>query len=739
MNRKRAILISLVLVLAGVASVSTFGIGNDFDPMSPNYMGFDVDSDVTIGDTVYCDIWVDVYSAIDTASVDNLTYTPGIMDYEPNTVFGDLLGGMVVQMKPESNGVIDNVNGYCNPITWGHSSSVNNTNGTLATCEWTAVGYGTTTFAITAGGTSLGGIDPGTTKYTKDVNVHPMSPNAFDATLAGATQIDLDWNAQTHPYTVVRGKVGSYPADPTDGYEVYNNTGTTASDSGLTPGLVYYYRAWGYHPGSGFFSLTYDEDYQATNQAPVIASPDPVDTAIDRPITQATVQCGISDPDPDSLSWTIEVSTGDSDSGSTSGGTIFCALTTPLDYATTYTWWVNVTDSYVFTREVYTFTTTANQNPNAPTNEDPTDASYIHPYNLTDLSCTVTDPESQAMDVEFYITGIGLVGTDTAVASGGTATVDISSLSFDFNDTYEWHVEIEDTEGGATVGPDWEVNTITETMGGEVDPEVYHYGTMDFDEEKQASLEVTNTGNSIIDVEFRVVNGVMLNGDYQWNLSTTPGEDEFTLQLYNPTIGYVNVTDSYTELYSDLEPAETVEFKVILHTPTESTSPNDYDDAMEGRLDVRFSDGVDEDIGEFEFDCTPPEDSGLRLVDSEDVVFLRGSILSADTFYMSIPSAMTEDTEIELPQTYEKKHWVFWRQTTNVNSIKVVGIKNDWQFQAVDYDGDIDDKITLDINDIDDWAGFFIIPNPGYFQTSDWWFDILNDARGRFVDGESLV
>lgn len=744
-NIKRNILIGLMLVLAGIVSVGTFADDNTYDTMDPNYMGFDGSTDVTVGDTVYYDIWVDVNQEIDTASIDNMTFNADVINYEPNTVFGDLFGGSVVQMTPEGNGEINNVTGYATSLVWGHSTSVNNTNSTLATIEITAVGCGVSTFSITNGGTALSGIDPGTTMVDKDINVHPQAITGLDSTLVGDDQIDLSWTKNTgDDYTLVRYDTSGYPSTITEGTEAYNGTGSSYSHTSLTPGLTYYYSAWGYNTASGFYSLTEDTVSQQTNQPPevVTASADPSDTEINVAVTLSNVQVGITDPDGDPLDWTIEVSNGDSSSGtSESNGTKSCPITSNLDYDTTYTWWVNITDGVSTDNEVFTFTTVSNQGPNAPTNPSPADGSYTHPYNLTELSCTVTDPEGDSMDVEFFIDGIGSVGSETGVASGETATVDISTHTFNFNSTYTWHVVVSDSYVGNsdTTGPDWEANTLTESVSGLVSPETRNFGVMDWDDEKSSTITITNTGNSIIDVEMKA-DSIMFNGDYEWQLGATPSKDNFTVKIYHSSSGTTTLTNTYQEVYSSLGDGDSVALTVRLHIPTTSEDTSEYDDAMEGALDVRFSDGDDVVVGEYEFSCSPPvEGAELALIEEEDVVFIEGGILSADTFYLSIPSDMTADTEIEMPETYSKKHWVFWRQDTEINSIKIIGIDNKWQFKPVDYEGDVDDTITLDVEDMDEWTGFLIVPNPGYFQTSDWWFDVLNDPRDMFVTGESLI
>lgn len=452
-------LVSLILLL-GMSS--TIGIA-DYEPMSPNYMGFDGETDVTIDDTVYIDIWVDVNAEVDTASIDNMTYTPGILDYESNTVFGDLFTASVVQMTPESNGVIDNVNGYCNPIVWGDSTPVNNTNGTLATCEWTASAYGTTTISISSGGTALSGVDPGTTFIDKNVNVHPMPPTTFSATVAGPTSVDLSWNAQIHPYTVVRRSDTGFPTSPTEGVEVYNNTGTSTTDTGLSPGVQYYYSAWGYDTVTGFFSLTYDTDTEATNEAPTFGTPSPNDGATDQDLS-FDWQIPISDPESDTFDWTIECSNGqDSGDTSDSDGTKTLSLT-GLDYSTTYTIWVNATDdgSGMTTSDSFIFTTKDNTDPviGDISPEDAIDDVPLNPY----LRVDVTDADGHSMDVEFFFGNSTLnvtsIGTDTDVATGDTASIQPPSI-LDYNTTYYWYVEVDDGYGGTARGPSADYYTFT--------------------------------------------------------------------------------------------------------------------------------------------------------------------------------------------------------------------------------------------------------------------------------------
>ncbi len=84
-----------------------------------------------------------------------------------------------------------------------------------------------------------------------DFLTKPDPPVTFTAGVAGDTRIDLSWTKGAGANrTMVRGKLGDYPADRDDGYPVYFDTGTSASDTGLTPNTTYYYKAWSEVTGS---------------------------------------------------------------------------------------------------------------------------------------------------------------------------------------------------------------------------------------------------------------------------------------------------------------------------------------------------------------------------------------------------------------------------------------------------------------------------------------------------------
>jgi len=99
----------------------------------------------------------------------------------------------------------------------------------------------------------------------------PDAPTSFSAAPAGTTQINLSWTKGSGAQkTKIQRKQGSYPSNKDDGTQVYFDTGTTALDTGLTPGTTYYYRAWSYVQGSEQWS---DTCAQAAVTTPSITPP----------------------------------------------------------------------------------------------------------------------------------------------------------------------------------------------------------------------------------------------------------------------------------------------------------------------------------------------------------------------------------------------------------------------------------------------------------------------------------
>ncbi len=81
----------------------------------------------------------------------------------------------------------------------------------------------------------------------------PDAPSSFTATAVSSSQINLSWSKGSGAYyTMVRKRTDIYPTLSSDGVQVYYNTDSSVSDTGLTQGTTYYYSAW---------SQAYEEGY----------------------------------------------------------------------------------------------------------------------------------------------------------------------------------------------------------------------------------------------------------------------------------------------------------------------------------------------------------------------------------------------------------------------------------------------------------------------------------------------
>jgi hypothetical protein len=90
----------------------------------------------------------------------------------------------------------------------------------------------------------------------------PLPPDPFIATAVSDTRIDLTWvKGAGAQKTLIRRSTSGYPVDRNDGDLVYFDTGTSFSDTGLTPNTLYYYRGWSYVSGSEQWS----DDYSSAN------------------------------------------------------------------------------------------------------------------------------------------------------------------------------------------------------------------------------------------------------------------------------------------------------------------------------------------------------------------------------------------------------------------------------------------------------------------------------------------
>jgi len=174
-------------------------------------------------------------------------------------------------------GISGSATGHTISLSWTKGAGSNNTVIRYSTSSYpTSLTEGTLAYNDTGTSTTVTGLDTNTTYYfsfwsydaesgyysqnyttynktTPDV---PPSPSNLVATTHNHTAINLSWSASTSVNSVLVRKTGSYPANQSDGTIVFNNTGTSYQDTGLTPSTHYYYRLWTYN---GLWSENYTE------------------------------------------------------------------------------------------------------------------------------------------------------------------------------------------------------------------------------------------------------------------------------------------------------------------------------------------------------------------------------------------------------------------------------------------------------------------------------------------------
>ncbi len=254
-----------------------------------------------------------------------------------------------------------------------------------------------------------------------------------------------------------------------------------------------------------------------TNQPPtcsLTASP----SSGNVPLT-TTFYMNASDPDGVISSWELDVD-GDGVAEYSGAGeppaTQQHTYNSPGDYTAKLTVW---DDNGAVAYDTTTVSVIApNTPPDAPTNPSPTDGATNVSLSPT-LSVYVYDADGDTLDVSFYdASDNSLIGTDTGVPSGGTASIVWSGLSP--NTTYSWYAVASDgtdsnqsatwtfTTAALTTQQFYPIQDIAVTNGGIINDYTY---TFDSDDQYEAITEAT-TGN-IVTIFYET----FPNADLSWN------------------------------------------------------------------------------------------------------------------------------------------------------------------------------------------------------------------------------
>jgi len=285
------------------------------------------------------------------------------------------------------------------------------------------------------------------------LRVYPAEPASLTATKYNYTSVNLTFTSGSGGSNVTLcGKAGSYPTGPTDSV-IYNGSLTQYNDTGLTPCTAYYYRAWTWNETFNYHS----EDYQSatattdchTNFTFQGVVPANQTTLSNCSSYDVTVNLTINNSRGRQFYWYINGSDGSTTGGLAMANSSFDLVMSGLNHNQKYYWNVTASDA-TGTGDThsanYEFTTGRGGGtaPGTPSSPVPTTATTSIPYNWGLFECDVTDADGDLMNVTFYWANGTVMGTDTFVATGGTASI-TPTLTLDNDTTYSWYVYSNDT------------------------------------------------------------------------------------------------------------------------------------------------------------------------------------------------------------------------------------------------------------------------------------------------------
>jgi uncharacterized membrane protein len=210
---------------------------------------------ITIGEDFNITFWLSADESVDSWLIDLLNFN--------ETILG-MANANSVSIDPHwtsgffENGTIHNNEGNITDIqAFIMSGSIANT--TIFTVNFTAVKPGICHIILTEAEAYSGGPNVLYNWYNTSLTIYPKEPTGLTTTTVGENRIDLNWIKQAGmDRTLIRYKTGSNPISVTDGTELYNGTGTSTIHTGLNPGDVIHYSAWGWNETAGLYSLNYD-------------------------------------------------------------------------------------------------------------------------------------------------------------------------------------------------------------------------------------------------------------------------------------------------------------------------------------------------------------------------------------------------------------------------------------------------------------------------------------------------
>jgi len=383
----------------------------------------------------------------------------------------------------------------------------------------------------------------GTIINNNTFTVYPAQPATLTATKYNHTAINLTFTPGDGGNNITLcGKAGSYPTGPTDSV-LYNGSLTKYNDTGLTPCTGYYYRAWTWNETEDMHSEDYKSAF-ATTQCYTNFTFTGVTPANQTERANCTsynvpVNLTISNSKGHAFNWWINTSNGDAWSGSNSANGSKGGTMSGLSHNTLYWWNVSVNDATGTGdshSENYWFITGrgGGTSPGTPTSPNPSTGSSSINIDIGTFEVDVTDADGDLLNVTFYWSNGTVIGTDTLVASGGTATIN-PALTLNYGQTYSWYVQSNDS-CQQTRGPAsgyWTFTTDTQSLAivKDCQPSATNHSI-------RYIINVTNDGQSNL-------TNIVINESFDTNIhfwKASPAENG----NYWWDVGYLNMSNTST-------------------------------------------------------------------------------------------------------------------------------------------------------------------------------------------------
>jgi hypothetical protein len=189
---------------------------------------------------------------------------------------------------------------------------------------------------------------------------------------------------------------------------------------------------------SDFYTVGPEE----SSGAPIVSNPYPLDGTVNVPRSLSFLLFDLSDPDGDPMDYYVSTDPYvGGDFGIDQGDDTYFVSVSGLDYITTYTWHVDVTDGLSWTNMTYTFTTELEPMPPIVSDPYPIDGATDMTVYLGELSVMISDPNGDLMNI------MGTTDPNIGFSEGINIpdtpfTIPVSGLSPDT--IYTWHVNVTD-------------------------------------------------------------------------------------------------------------------------------------------------------------------------------------------------------------------------------------------------------------------------------------------------------